>query len=188
MKKNVKLMRRGEDINAQCGPFGTVLHSIVDGIPQNFALFTSSVYLLDIFLQNGANINAAGPYGNALEFLWKIANTDEQQTIASVCGHRDVMRHLIKRGAVNNQPDPNGLIPSIDYMENWPGVDDERLDQLRGAARLDLYLESDDERLDLEGDDENHETMAFLKAYKECRRYYLHGPRDSNAMTRDPMR
>lgn len=56
-------LQRGEDINAQCGPFGTVLHSLADALPLG-----GGSELLDLLLRKVADVHVTGLFGNALEF------------------------------------------------------------------------------------------------------------------------
>lgn len=110
------LLERGDDINAQCGPFGTALHSLVD------EMYYHGHYqqrLLGILIRNGININTQGPLGNALEFLWRLANTSRVTELTDVLKQGDMIQQLIRAGATNNRADPNGLVPSVEAMMNW---------------------------------------------------------------------
>lgn len=103
------LVTRGEDINGTCGPFGTALHAVVSQLHIGYRS------LARLFLDRGADVNASGPYGNPLEFLWLLLFTndlddDEWRFI--------LINPLLERGAVNNQPDPNGMVPSRQQMLN----------------------------------------------------------------------
>jgi hypothetical protein len=110
------LLERGDDINAQCGPFGTALHSLVDEIEYTGS---RSSRMLEILLRNGLNINTQGQLGNGLEFLWRLANTSRWRKMKYVYEHRNMIQQLIRKGATNNQEDPNGLVPSVEAMMNW---------------------------------------------------------------------
>lgn len=69
-------------------------------------------------MSKGANINVYGPFGNPLELLWRLANSsDRGEKMCETYQH--IIRHLIRKGAVNNRPDPNGLVPTVEFMENW---------------------------------------------------------------------
>lgn len=39
---------------------------------------------------------------------------------------------LVDEGAINNRPDPNGLIPTIGFMRNWARDED-------GSVTCDMY-------------------------------------------------
>lgn len=105
-------LQRGEDINDQCGPFGTALHSAV----LHMAYRRLGLDMLELLLAKGADINASGPLGTPLEFAWRLVNTVEPEddwwhniwTIG--------IQWLIKNGAVNNRCDPNGSVPSRERM------------------------------------------------------------------------
>ncbi|KAJ9500522.1 hypothetical protein H2202_003738 [Exophiala xenobiotica] len=106
---------RGEDINEQCGPLGGVIHYTA-AVPNGRTL-----EVLDLLIQEGADVNQPGPEGTPLEFLWKEANTRTLtfMTVIHVSGYRDALRHLIDLGAVHNATDPNGLVPSVRQMRHF---------------------------------------------------------------------
>ena len=103
-------MRRGEDINAQCGPVGTALHSALLHPAWNLW----DLDMVKLLVAKGANVNASGPLGTPLEFVWQLANTvpDDGSAEHTVKQHVNAIRWLIENGAVNNRYDPNGSIPS----------------------------------------------------------------------------
>jgi hypothetical protein len=102
---------RGEDINEQCGPLGGVIHYTVAAPNRR----TDEV--LDLLIQEGADVNQPGPEGTSLEFLWKDANTRELgYDMWYIWRYRDILRRLIDLGGVNNRRDPNGLVPSVRQM------------------------------------------------------------------------
>lgn len=103
-------MRRGEDINAQCGPIGTALHSALLDVEPHPWFFRK----LELLIAKGANVNASGPLGTPLEFLWRLANT--KASLGSVEDLKKAIHWLMERGAVNNRCDPNGSIPSRERM------------------------------------------------------------------------
>ena len=74
--------------------------------------------MIDLLIQKGANANQKGPLGNPLEFLWATAHSASCHLSHSVYakGVRDLIRALIRVGAINQRKDPNGLIPSKDQM------------------------------------------------------------------------
>ena len=104
------LVRRGEDINDQCGPVGTALH----GALLRLTMGPWDYRMGSLLLANGANVNASGPLGTPLELVWQMVNTAHD--LRSVDKYVDAMRWLIERGAVNNRCDPNGSIPSRERM------------------------------------------------------------------------
>ena len=115
------LISRGENINEQCGPFGTVLHSYFDNIAG------SMHYKNDVFkllVAKGADVNATGPYGTVLEFVWMLVNTYETFELRDAFPFRDMIHELIKRKAVNNRKDPNGLVPTVERMKNFATTED----------------------------------------------------------------
>ena len=103
-------VRRGEDINAQCSPVGTALHSALLHVV-NIPVDLNMVKLL---VAKGANINMSGPFGTPLEFLWRFVNTVGDFHIRQ--NYVTTTRWLIETGAVNNRCDPNGSIPSRERM------------------------------------------------------------------------
>jgi hypothetical protein len=119
------LLRRGEDINAPCGPFGTAVHSLVESFP-DYGPGYRALDMLDLLLRKGADINAPGPHRTPLEFVWKAAITSR----LPISLHEffiEMILGLIKRGGVNNRPDPNGIIPSVKYMKNWAHTERDKL-------------------------------------------------------------
>ena len=123
---------RGENINEQCGPYGTVLHSaLIEQIGHNGRPGAGGHArcryqlepMLRMLLNYGADINTSGPQGNALEFLWRKANTEHEIKLKWVFRYQEVIELLIDLGATNSVRDPNGLIPTKDFMlgfgHNW---------------------------------------------------------------------
>ncbi len=120
------LISRGENINEQCGPFGTVLHSYFDNVAD---MAYSHHYNNDVFnllIAEGADVNATGPYGTVLEFVWMLANTRAYVWIKYRYGYhfQALIRELIEVGAVNNRKDPNGLVPTVERMKNFATTED----------------------------------------------------------------
>lgn len=114
------LLKGGEDINALCGPFGTILHSMVDGIVERFHVRAGRLLpYLEFLLEKGVDINVPGPYGNVLEFFWRLVNTSHSRSYKDISSRREIICRLIHAGAVNNLPDPNGIVPTVDFMKNW---------------------------------------------------------------------
>ena len=103
--------RRGEDINAQCGPVGTALH----GALLHLATSDWDPRMGSLLVAKGANVNASGPLGAPLEFVWQLANTVLHGNVylQEFVGE---IRWLIESGAVNNRCDPNGSVPSRERM------------------------------------------------------------------------
>ena len=104
-------VRRGEDINGQCGPFGTALHGVLlqSGLP------LSSVDLLKILVAKGADVNAGGPLGTPLEFVWRLANT-AIIPLDWLLAYTHRIHWLIENGAENKKCDPNGSVPGKGRM------------------------------------------------------------------------
>ena len=114
-------MRRGENINGQCGPVGTALHSALlcfcsfssrlrSSMPHPRWIFDHGMW--NILIAKGADVNASGPFGTPLEFLWRLANTVEEPEYRNVKLWTSGIRWLITKGAKNSRPDPNGSVPS----------------------------------------------------------------------------
>jgi hypothetical protein len=100
-----------EDVNEQCGPLGGVIHYTV-AVPNG-----TTSEIIDLLLQEGADVNQPGPEGTPLEFLWKQANTRTlEDDMFQVSSYHKTLSHLIYLGAVNNRRDPNGFVPSVRQM------------------------------------------------------------------------
>src|ERR1700710_1591243 len=63
-------LQRGEDTNSQCGPFGSALHGWLE-VGLGYKDYRSEV--LRMLVRKGANVNAEGPMGKPLEYLWMLA-------------------------------------------------------------------------------------------------------------------
>lgn len=85
-------MRRGEDINGQCGPFGTALHGAL------FHLFdVGSPELWTLLVVKGANVNAGGASRDASEICVEISQQYGKRRPLPWCtatGVLDSMAHL----------------------------------------------------------------------------------------------
>ena len=105
-------LRRGEDINGQCGPVGTALHGNLLHLQRSGSdLFQ----LFRLLIKKGADVNAHGPLGKPLEFVWRLAHGRWRKPGFSQSITR-VIKCLIDHGAINEQEDPNGLVPSKEQM------------------------------------------------------------------------
>ena len=123
-------LRRGEEINDQCGPTGTVIHSLLQSAVTPFRHgYTPS--LLRILLHKGADINAQGPEGRPLEYIWKLANTSHHRKMEYVSRYRAPLHDLIDFGAINRNKDPNGEVPSVERMRSWPRTYSEYMEYKR---------------------------------------------------------
>ena len=102
-------LKRGEDINGQCGPVGTALHGNL------LHLDRLDHGLFKLLIEKGADVNAHGPLGKPLEFLWRLAHKPE---VKSDSGWKFTwaIELLINCGAINEQQDPNGSVPSKEQM------------------------------------------------------------------------
>lgn len=105
-------VRRGEDINGQCGPFGTALHGVLLQLGPSL----SSVDPLKILVAKGADVNAGGPLGTPLEFVWRLANTAIIHLDFRLLAYTHRIYWLIENGAENKKCDPNGSVPSKERM------------------------------------------------------------------------
>jgi hypothetical protein len=110
-------LQRGENINAQCGPFGTALHSFLKNVEESLR-YQSEV--LQMLVCRGADVNAEGPRGKPLEYIWMLANTSKHRKIKYARKYLEPLRDLINLGAVNMREDPNGMVPSVERMTSWP--------------------------------------------------------------------
>jgi len=148
------LLERGEDINDLCGPLGSMLHSHI--LKCKFRVMYDYKFV-ELLIVKGLDINRSGPNGNALEYLWQVANERvENKTRGEELGL--AICHLIDLGSVNHRQDPNGLVPSVDEMRNfavWKGK----------ALNNDKCAISREER------------DAWLE---EHTRYYVEGPLESS--------
>lgn len=131
-------VRRGEDINTQCGPVGTALHSAM--LPLNFghtSYRSCSEYttMWNLLLAKGADINAKGPLGTPLEFVWRLGNTGNERFYRGLRWWSSAIQWLIENGAVNDMRDPNGSVPTREQMLSF-GVEGIRQSQrlYRGDA------------------------------------------------------
>lgn len=107
------LLQRGENINGICGPYWTALHA---ALAKHF--FSPDMILrgmLNLLIQRGADGNLPGRDGNALEYLWKRANT-HPVNFNRVSKYASHIRYLIDNGAINQRADPNGRVPSLESM------------------------------------------------------------------------
>ena len=119
-------LRRGEDINDQCGPLGTALH----GALLHLSRYDSNPTMQKLLVEKGADVNASGPLGTPLEFVWRLANTVRRGKYRYVTPFMSAIHWLIGNGAVNNQRDPNGSIPSREQMLSF------------GTSGMEAYRES----------------------------------------------
>ena len=107
-------IRRGEDINGQCGPVGTALHGSL--LQLSHLSLGSNINMCMILLAKGADVNASGPFGTPLEFVWRMANTVKHVKYKYVYRWPRAIQWLIENGAVNNRCDPNGFVPGMEQM------------------------------------------------------------------------
>lgn len=122
-------LERGKDVNADCGPHGTIVQAVVIKYLDQMDLNETgrAVKIADIkrilrmLLNHGADINAPGPAGNVLEYAWKRANNDpwHMLSVGDIPHYWALVRLLLELGAVNNTRDPNGLIPGVERMSNF---------------------------------------------------------------------
>ncbi len=148
------LLERGEDMNDLCGPLGTILHNYLQ---QDEYMTNYNYKFTELLIEKGLDINRSGPQGNALEYLWEVANERAGNLLAGHQALRLTICHLIDLGSVNRRQDPNGLVPSVDEMRNFA--------VWKGRA---LYK------------DNFEDTVEEREAWqKERVRYYMEGPLDS---------
>lgn len=106
-------LERGEDINAQCGPSGTMLHAAVR---HESCSETSSVDSLHarfrMYVANGADLNAVGPHGNILEYSWREVHTSFQPCYQFWVSCGRLIKFLVDLDLHVSICDPSGQIPS----------------------------------------------------------------------------
>jgi hypothetical protein len=77
---------------------------------------------VELLIEKGLDINRLGPHGNALEYLWQVANERVANETGGGLGF--AICHLIDLGSVNHRQDPNSLVPSVDEIRDfavWKG-------------------------------------------------------------------
>ena len=102
------LIVRGVCINDPCGPFGTALHVSI--------MCCRNTALSKALIERGADLNAAGPLGTPLGLAWLLFNKQQPDTNVMIQSWKAKIELLIEMGAVNNMRDPNGCIPSREWM------------------------------------------------------------------------
>lgn len=109
---------RGEDINGQCGPFGSILHSTVAHyLFADDYLWTAFEGIFIDFVEVGdANVHQKGPQGNVLEYAWKEAHSEQRLARRAPQRCDQLIEFLIRIGLNNSVKDPSGEIPSKDRM------------------------------------------------------------------------
>lgn len=122
-------LERGENINSQCGPSGTLLHAVARVVSRGLLDKWNMHTCFRMCLAHGANSNATGPYGNVLEYTWRKAHgrARPHSPFWRSCG--PLIRVLIDLGIPNSVCDPNGQIPSRERMlavaaRNLPNAED----------------------------------------------------------------
>ena len=105
-------IKRGENINGQCGPVGTALHGNLLHLPR---WAKNSFGLCKLLIKKGADVNAHGPFGKPLEFVWWLAHR-RCWDWTNMKNIPQAIEWLIDCGAINEQQDPNGLVPSKERM------------------------------------------------------------------------
>ena len=113
-------LQRGENINDQCGPFGTALHGVLLQLNA-----WDSWDRIELLVTKGADVNASGPFGTPLEFVWRLANTVNDFDFGDAFPWTSTIEWLVDNGAVNNRCDPNGSVPSRERMLSFgtSGID-----------------------------------------------------------------
>ena len=137
-------LRRGEDINAECGPVGTALH----GFLLRLIDYGWDYDIGELLVAKGANVNVSGPLGTPLELVWRLVNTMGLVTDRDVRNCVKAIHWLIESGAVNNRYDPNGSVPSREQMLSFGA------DGLVGARKSQALYR---------GDPIEHETSGELE-------------------------
>ena len=102
-------LKHGENINGQYGPVGTALHANLLRLP------ACSLELCELLIGKGADVNAHGPLGKPLELVWRLAHKYWRKPKR---GRKvtQAIKWLIDYGAINEQQDPNGSVPSKEQM------------------------------------------------------------------------
>ena len=100
------LLNRGEDINALCGPGGTIIHALIINV-WRYILPSTHRHKIKAVLQRGANVEMAGLRGTPLQMGWKTllyCNLDRFQAD----NLREIMSLLRDQGANCNWVEPDG--------------------------------------------------------------------------------
>ena len=117
---------------------------------------------MELLIEKGLDVNRSGPSGNALEYLWQIANKDP------IDWHNSAICHLINLGAVNFRQDPNGLVPSVNEMREFAIWKGDRSDKYPTILHLEFRW------------DKHNVWQKEVDAWrKERARYYAEGPLDT---------
>ena len=107
-------LRRGEDVNGQCCPAGTVLHAVILWI--DCGRWDFKWPFITTLVNRGADVNAHGPFGTPLELAWQSARQASRKNMKRLKPMALAIRELIQHGAINSKPDPDGLVPTRDSM------------------------------------------------------------------------
>ena len=110
-------LRRGEDINDHCCPFGTALHAVILWLDSRDLSYTWP--LVTTLIDKGADVNAHGSFGTPLELAWQLASVDPRWPRGKMRHVKPMalaMRELIQNGAINSKCDPDGHVPAKDSM------------------------------------------------------------------------
>lgn len=142
------LLKRGEDIKAPCGPYGTILHSVIThyfSMNINTALYLSR---LRLFVRREAEINADGKRGegNVLDYAWKMMHSSLSMPVQFGFGGNggQLVELLITMGAESSTSDPNDLVPSREQLlavaaKGQPNAEDMSIYHYGTAERCDEW-------------------------------------------------
>ena len=119
---------KGHEVNEICGPYGTIWHSFIASLlvypsSPGIGFYGSTVKRLK---KAGADPFREGPFGNALEFIWRILHSpggmlairrndggdDGFEYIYVIRYGRGLVEDVLDMGVPNRRPDPDGTIAS----------------------------------------------------------------------------
>ena len=124
-------LRRGEDVNEQCNPDGTMLHALIAHFFEHCDCDYSGLdQALRLLLYTyGADFNGTGSHGTPLDMLFEMYMQvrdqfqDHDDTSRNPMELHESFQCLLHFGAVPQHADANGHVLSIDEMKSIIVVD-----------------------------------------------------------------
>jgi len=99
------LLRRGESLNGNSEPAGTVLHAPL------YSLSNNVLWKYELLLKKGADPNIPGPAGTPLQLAWKRVLDGRVET-PRLSDYQGLIRLLFDHGALINWVDEDGMAPT----------------------------------------------------------------------------